>query len=393
MDSKIKIIVSVLLSFAMIFGGLMTLMQYPEDHNPSIGKEGEKPIGNQMVISYMESIRDNNLSDRLSFGFYQWLNKNGLTIQKVLDHPSNILLQDFLTFLGENPYYKSIFEKITLKEEKAFQKKNQIEMKIFLSKLENNSLREPKFQRTTLIESNRSLTVYNLNANNETAYAFKISSNDLPKAICTDYGEWLMVSVNYFKYSLIFTTITYGEHDILNAVYLGNSAQKYFNQAISGTSNYDILASVILGVLSVGFAFAPITGGTSILVSVIVASVLVGVGVAESIESAYVSSKLLELYESTYANENTGKKYMWLYDSINYYYPLQSFGFGSLDSSIGEYGYLSNGNTVTIFPNVPMVAGGGAEGVYYISEISGSIHSIANTVGWNNSAYQGCYNN
>lgn len=302
-------------------------------------------------------------------------------------------MQDFLTFLGENPYYKSIFEKITLKEEKAFQKKNQIEMKIFLSKLENNSLREPKFQRTTLIESNRSLTVYNLNANNETAYAFKISSNDLPKAICTDYGEWLMVSVNYFKYSLIFTTITYGEHDILNAVYLGNSAQKYFNQAISGTSNYDILASVILGVLSVGFAFAPITGGTSILVSVIVASVLVGVGVAESIESAYVSSKLLELYESTYANENTGKKYMWLYDSINYYYPLQSFGFGSLDSSIGEYGYLSNGNTVTIFPNVPMVAGGGAEGVYYISEISGSIHSIANTVGWNNWAYQGCYNN
>ena len=202
-----------------------------------------------------------------------------------------------------------------------------------------------------------------------------------------------MVSVNYFKYSLIFTTITYGEHDTSNVVYLGKSAQNYFNDVTSDTSNYGLLSTVILGVLGVGMGAALATVGVSILVSAIVASVILAVGVAEYIESAHVSSKLLELYESTYANENTGKKYIWLYDSINYYYPLQSFGVGSLDSSIGEYGYLSNGNTVTIFPNVPMIADGGVEGIVYISDISGAIHSIANTVGWNNWAYQGCYKN
>jgi hypothetical protein len=393
MDQKIKVIVSVLITFAMIFGGLMTLMQSPEDQNHSIWKEREKSVGNQMVMSYVESVKDNNLSDKMSFGFYQWLNKRGLTIKRVLDCPSNILLKDFLTFIGESPYYKSLFKKITLKEERAFQKENQREMKIFLSRLENNTLGKFKLQRTMTIGRMNSVKVYNLRASNETAYAFKISSDALPKAICTDYGEWLMVSVNYFKYSLIFTTITYGEHDTSNVVYLGKSAQNYFNDVTSDTSNYGLLSTVILGVLGVGMGAALATVGVSILVSAIVASVILAVGVAEYIESAHVSSKLLELYESTYANENTGKKYIWLYDSINYYYPLQSFGVGSLDSSIGEYGYLSNGNTVTIFPNVPMIADGGVEGIVYISDISGAIHSIANTVGWNNWAYQGCYKN
>lgn len=64
-----------------------------------------------------------------------------------------------------------------------------------------------------------------------------------------------------------------------------------------------------------------------------------------------------------------------------------------LDSSIGEYGYLRNGNTVTIFPNVPVIVSGGIKGIVYISDISGATHSIANTVGWNNWTYQGCYNN
>lgn len=57
MDQKIKVIVSVLITFAMIFGGLMTLMQSPEDQNHSMWKEREKSVGNQMVMSYVESVK------------------------------------------------------------------------------------------------------------------------------------------------------------------------------------------------------------------------------------------------------------------------------------------------------------------------------------------------
>ena len=394
MNQKVKWITSMMVSLIMITGGFVMLAQISAGQNKvgTSGKEQES-VSNYAVLSYVKSISAHNMSDMLSFGFYQWLNRNGYTIENFINYPSSIILSDLVTFLNENSAYKAIFNRITAEEETSFIRENHREMKMFISTLNNKSLKNSSFQSSAMIIGNKQVKGYNLKTHNGTATVFKITSDSLPGAICTDYGEWLMVSVNYFKYSLIFTTITDGQHDTLNAVYLGNSAQNFFNHANSASNDEAILEDVIIFVLGVGVSLLPFTIGLSGVAAVIIDSVLAAIGVALSIESISVSSKLLNLYESTYANEKEGKKYLWLFDSVNYFYPLQSFGVGSLDSSIGEYGYLSNGNTVTIFPNVPVIASDGVEGIIYISDISGYINNIANIVGWNTWAYQGCYSN
>ena len=394
MNQKVKWITSMTVSLIMITGGFVMLAQISAGQNKvgTSGKEQES-VSNYAVLSYVKSIRAHNMSDMLSFGFYQWLNRNGYTIENFINYPSSIILSDLVTFLNENSAYKAIFNRITAEEETSFIRENHREMKMFISTLNNRSLKNSSFQSSAMFIGNEQVKGYNLKTHNGTATAFQTTSDSLPGAICTDYGEWLMVSVNYFKYSLIFTTITDGQHDTLNAVYLGNSAQNFFNHANSASNDEAILEDVIIFVLGVGVSLLPFTIGLSGVAAVIIDSVLAAIGVALSIESISVSSKLLNLYESTYANEKEGKKYLWLFDSVNYFYPLQSFGVGSLDSSIGEYGYLSNGNTVTIFPNVPVIASDGVEGIIYISDISGYINNIANIVGWNTWAYQGCYSN
>ena len=394
MNQKVKWITSMMVSLIMITGGFVMLAQISAGQNKvgTSGKEQES-VSNYAVLSYVKSIRVHNMSDMLSFGFYQWLNRNGYTIENFINYPSSIILSDLVTFLNENSAYKAIFNRITAEEETSFIRENHREMKMFISTLNNRSLKNSSFQSSAMFIGNEQVKGYNLKTHNGTATAFQTTSDSLPGAICTDYGEWLMVSVNYFKYSLIFTTITDGQHDTLNAVYLGNSAQNFFNHANSASNDEAILEDVIIFVLGVGVSLLPFTIGLSGVAAVIIDSVLAAIGVALSIESISVSSKLLNLYESTYANEKEGKKYLWLFDSVNYFYPLQSFGVGSLDSSIGEYGYLSNGNTVTIFPNVPVIASDGVEGIIYISDISGYINNIANIVGWNTWAYQGCYSN
>ncbi len=95
-----------------------------------------------------------------------------------------------------------------------------------------------------------------------------------------------------------------------------------------------------------------------------------------------------KLYESTYANEPAGNKYMWVYDTIDYYYPLVTV-VGSIASSIGMYGYLSNMNVVTIIPNIPFIEFGGYVGVEIAASLSGDTNNIAKKVGWNDWAYTG----
>ncbi len=394
MNQKVKWITSMMVSLIMITGGFVMLAHISAGQNRvgTSGKEQES-VSNYAVLSYVKSISAHNMSDMLSFGFYQWLNRNGYTIENFINYPSSIILSDLVTFLNENSAYNAIFNRITAEEETSFIRENHREMKMFISTLNNKSLKNSSFQSSAMFIGNEQVKGYNLKTHNGAATAFQIASDSLPGAICTDYGEWLMVSVNYFKYSLIFTTITDGQHDTLNAVYLGNSAQNFFNHANSASNDEVILEDVIIFVLGVGVSLLPFTIGLSGVAAVIIDSVLAAIGVALSIESISVSSRLLNLYESTYANEKEGKKYLWLFDSVNYFYPLQSFGVGSLDSSIGEYGYLSNGNTVTIFSNVPVIASDGVEGIIYISDISGYINNIANIVGWNTWAYQGCYSN
>ena len=55
------------------------------------------------------------------------------------------------------------------------------------------------------------------------------------------------------------------------------------------------------------------------------------------------------IYESDYANQRSGHKYMFLYETSDYYYPWIT-GPVSQCSSLGVTGILSNGNTINIIP-------------------------------------------
>ena len=242
----------------------------------------------------------------------------------------------------------------------------------------------------------------NLNYKNKNVAVYSSSSSmllnikpELPRGVTSDSGVWVMVSVNYFVYHaplwLGGWSVTYGENDVINSLYAGSSAQKYYNTVNSATTDEAILDDIAIGAIGVGLAFAAPSIGISAIAGGIIAAALVGAGAVVSVLAAVWMGDLTSLYESTYANEPLGNKYIWVYDSVNYYYPWITVG-GSLDSSIGMYGYLSNGNVVTFIPNVPFVIFGGiggVGGVEYAASLSGYTHSISNKIGLNVWAYAG----
>ena len=101
-----------------------------------------------------------------------------------------------------------------------------------------------------------------------------------------------------------------------------------------------------------------------------------------------LSNDYTKLYESTYANEPTGNKYIWNYLNIDYYYPNNPVT--SVDSSIGLDGKLSNGNSMTIIPNIAFGYSfivnptAGLSWELLVSDYSEWAHAIANKIGTNN---------
>ena len=217
---------------------------------------------------------------------------------------------------------------------------------------------------------------------------------DLPLGVCFDSGELVMVQINYFVYHAPWWlgdwSVTNGEHDVFNSLYAGNSAQRYYNHVTSMTTDSGILFSIAALVLSVSISVSPAIFGLSALGWAIVASALTAAGVAVGALTAVRDNDFTSLYESTYGNEHSGNKYIWMFDSVNYYYPSVTV-VGSLASSIGMYGYLSNMNIITVIPNVPVTPYGAISGVALVASISGSAHGIAKSMGWNNWGYEGAY--
>ncbi|MCW6168171.1 MAG: hypothetical protein LVQ96_02025 [Thermoplasmatales archaeon] len=222
----------------------------------------------------------------------------------------------------------------------------------------------------------------------------KISPDSLPKGVYFDSGMWVMVTVNYFVYHAPWWlggwSVTYGEHDVINSLYAGNSAQRYYNHVTSETNDYSILASIALAVLGATVALAPATIGLNALAGAIIGAALIAAGAVIQVLQVVWDNDFTSLYESTYANEHSGDKYIWMFDSVDYYYPWVTV-VGSLVSSIGMYGYLSNMNTITFIPNVPMVAYESFSGVAIVASISDLAHEIANKIGWNTWGYGGSY--
>jgi hypothetical protein len=189
-----------------------------------------------------------------------------------------------------------------------------------------------------------------------------------------DTGVYVMVSINYYTIPLLFTTLTYGENDVLNVLFEGPNAQTMYNAAMAGTN--DTYLAMAFGVIALQAVAAYFTLGISELIDAVFEPAFGALEEAISQWKTNTENTETQIYDSTYQGQPQGNQYIWVYYNIYYYYPITLVGV--LASSAGLYGVLSDGSSVTLCGNYPSVSTTAAiafsAGAQSISKNLGSNH-------------------
>lgn len=325
----------------------------------------QRPVNAKQQAEYNRYFIQNpvNATEQLSNAFMTWyINKEnanpyiGGHISK-LHMPQKSHIKKLLsTFLEENPSAVILLKQITKMEKERFAIQNHKVYERFISALKNGKLNKT--------------TKYTVTSGNS-VYAFsRMPMSGPPSNVLGTSGKWGMVSINYFTYTLgsgwFSITETYGEQDNFNTVYSGSPAQTFYNKITGFASVDSILTGLFAGAIF-GLALGAIAG--------IIA------GLAVYIVFSIIHSELRNIYQSTYSNNNWGDKYMWMVMQNDYYYNWIDIA-QDFTSTVNMYGYLSNGNTQSIFPQLPTLFVGSAY-------LSNGAHSFGNSHGLNNWVYVG----
>jgi hypothetical protein len=181
------------------------------------------------------------------------------------------------------------------------------------------------------------------------------NSPSIPGWALSSPGQYEYVVINYFTWHIYITwfaqyTITYGEQDIIYSLYTGSAAQNYYN-TVSLQLGVEGLALGVLIAFLVGEIVEPVADYLGITMSSTLENGISAISglVTGGLILATVVLDYQAIYESDYANQNSGHKYMFLYETSDYYYPWIT-GPESQGSSFGVTGILSNGNTINIMP-------------------------------------------
>ena len=331
-----------------------------------------------------------NTSDQFSNAFMSWMiNKehanpyNGGNISR-FHMNSNLDMKVLLPqFLSSNPSAVIVLQKITAQEQKKFNQENIAMHSKFLNMIKSGKL-----------NSTSKYTVREYGSN----YTFLRSRtlNGLPNGAPTANGEWIMVTVNYYGTTIWIPlpwpldgysqSFNYGENDVINFLYVGPSAQNYYNQQSNAFGDFS-WNSVIVGGLFfainmisknpgyLGSGFAAFITGLGPELGGIAAGLAAGFIALGAIE-LYFTQQFQKIYDSTYANPiNGNQKEMWMYYSIVYIY----CGIGS---SFTWNGYTNTGS-VAVLPYVPLFSNN-PPFIVVSGALSGLTHSIAGKIGWNN---------
>ncbi|MHB8361625.1 MAG: hypothetical protein ACYDDC_07495, partial [Thermoplasmataceae archaeon] len=238
-------------------------------------------------------------------------------------------------FLKATPSAATLLKKITAEEKIKFNQENSINEKRIVNELKSGKI---NLKTTTLVVNN-----------NETK-SIIIPLSASPE---TTPGTYEMVTKNYFvitiNYGFGSYSFNYGVQDFINVLYVGSAAQSYYN-GISGQTSIDGIITAFIG-LTMALASTPALAA----ISAILATAIYYLGVALAaaavtwvVLSSIVTSGVQALYESTYANNNNGVKYIWTYIIDDYMYPQYVLGAFSGDK-ISFGGYLLNGNSNTFY--------------------------------------------
>ncbi len=292
-----------------------------------------------------------NASDQFSNAFVSWyLNREHANPYKgghISDfHMNSNETMKTLTsqFLLSDPSAMSLLKEITAQEKAKFATQNNLIHKEFISMLHNGKL---KGKDQYVMQAGNSNYLFTRSDS---------SSTTPPTNVLNTPGQWEMVCISFFSVSMwhpgpwwapwngYWYSLNYGEQDVINTIYSGMPAQTYYSSVSQAVDITGILETMLTGAL---FGLA---GG----IVGVVAGALAGLLVAVTYYG--MSSAYKQIYESTFADNNWGDKYMWLFMVNDYYYPGVTI-VGTLDSSLGLFGYLSGGNTQTIFPQIALGSG------------------------------------
>ncbi len=392
----------VVLSFSLFAAGIV------QPHNNSNGSKVTQSLTpqykqitvlahklNMTIPTNQTSFIDQNLNNTdygpsilLSVDFLNYSEQHNINIDSLSSLTKHQLDATFSGFVSNYTGAGIALKNLTLLQKAEFQQQNNKIGKSFIQAQQNGNS-TPNYTFNTMTAKNGAeITVASQGHNPGTDF---VRVSNLPSGVGSD-GQWTMVSVNYFVYHAPWWlggwSVTYGEQDTINSLYAGNDAQHFVNSATNGANDQAILDGIALGAIGTGLAFAAPTLGISALAGGIIAGILAATGAAVAYLTSQWTGKLNSLYQSTYANEPAGKKYVWMYDVIDYYYPSVTV-VGVLASSIGQYGYLSNGNVVTFSGNVPFISYGGFTGLDQVVALSGFTQAIGNSYGWNTWLYGG----
>ena len=368
-----KVIIGVLMAAIFVMVAFVPLANnIPTDK----GNTGANSISPQISISKYVTKKspvakgniNSNVSNKIAISFSTWYIKNHAQ-DKLPPISSKTGSMLFREYLNQSIAGKAYIMRLTNIEKSSFNYSNRMAVNSVESILHTGHNVPSKIQ-----------------TGNSTSYVINIRP-DLPGGVTSDSGSWVMVSINYFVYHAPWWlggwSVTYGQQDNFNELWAGQTAQKQYNNFES----YMTLGGLLSGTAASGitaYLVADAIAGTSVgsragLVGAIVGGV---VAVLMGFAIYKVENAMTQLYESTYANEPSGNKYIWTYMQNDYYYPSVTVA-GSLASSIGFYGHLSNGNLVTLWPAIPFVAVGSLTGVVISSYFASYTNYIENKYGDN----------
>lgn len=300
-----------------------------------------------------------NASDQLSNMFTTWIGDNTLDSHMPSQSQEKRLFQ---IFLDQNPCALKLLNQITASENAKFQMENH----------------EAGFRFMQYIRGTSKLPhLYEFSAKNSGYVAIRIVPPLYPQGFPTCMGEYVMVSMNYYSLPWWLGSLHYGEYDIINILFVGSSAQPWYNNEYNTIQNFQtysgVLGLFIAGLTSRG-AYYRIASVTSAIAAEIF-GIIAATGIGISMIQGYMGNQLHQMYDSTYANPINGEpKFLWMFYSITYIY----VGVGS---SFAWNGYTNTG-TVSILPYIPVVSNNTAF-IVVAGALSCEAHDITGKIGWN----------
>lgn len=313
-------------TIVMVTGGVCT---FTENRTNSVISKNQNQIEIPSSLQSYVSNNSTNLSNELNLLFIVWYSENvnsSLTTLFQLNAQQLPLL--FHEFIARSPSGADILNEIISEKVQVIQQREEQTFESIDKNIQTGNL--------SGMGTIRSPSMYGFNTNQ-----IYLNSSNLCKVVILslpgsgDEGVYFILSFSPIIGNFILFKEKVGEVDAWQVEYEGNDAQAVYSTIKSGLTNsqyldfiFDIISATTGALISRAFG----SPGTTALMGIATA-VVVAAGETASLVAGSMKSQLTSLYDSTYANKNSGDKYLLLGANLVYFYSWYSS-----DSFLSLYG-------------------------------------------------------